>query len=118
MKTCRISGCCEPAVEGYMPLRCAKHKADRQRKQKLSERANYISSARGHQKCPDCGTPFDQVPLNSQCDGHLRWNTYQNEAIARRIREAREHLRADADRALSLLEALRDYHGIDLLSGR
>lgn len=116
VKKCRIDGCREPAVEGYMPFRCAHHKVDRIRKQKASDRANYISSASGSKRCPDCGTPFDEVSFNPMCDGHARWNAYQNEKTAREIAAGKEAKRADADRAMAMLEALRDVYGIDLLS--
>ena len=99
-----------------MPFRCAQHKADRIRKQKASDRANYISSANGHQLCPDCRTAFGEVPFELGCDGHTRWANYQNEKIARGIAADREAKRADADRAMALLEALRDVYGSDLLS--
>lgn len=116
-KICRIHGCCEPAVPNYFPHRCAEHKADRQRKQAASARRDTLIALPMGAKCPDCGVPLGEIPFRAR-QGHETWNGYRNEEIARRIRERNEHKRADADRALALLEALRDVHGIDLLSGR
>ena len=94
-----------------MPLRCAHHKGDRIRRQKASQQSNHLRTLPGGAKCPECGTPLDEVPFGD-CVAHRVWTMWSSEEIAAN-KEAR---RDDADRAMALLEALRDVHGIDLLS--
>lgn len=98
-----------------MPFRCAQHKADRIRRQKASQQSNHLRTLPSGAKCPECGTPLNEVPFGD-CVAHRVWTMCSSEEIARRTEERDVVQRATADRAVALLEALRDVYGIDLLS--